>query len=516
MAEERRRRRRGHRRGRGGPGRPEQARPEEKRAEERPAAGEEAGAAEEQRPRLRFRLRRGGEKAEGARRERREEPAGHREGVSPLSFWRRGRARAYRERPLPQQTFSRTLRRIRGMYLPPWVPVVFIIVVVMGILGALFVVRSATGAPRINDHWHATYSVFICGQRQPNFPTWEAAEGVHTHGDGVIHIHPFSPAGEGSGARLVKWFEYGGGKLTQSEMRMPGKPNNEENVWKNGEECSDGSEGVLQVFVNGEKMDDWSRYIPHDGDRVRIVFGPIEGEPVELDDRTVIAESEATRTITIEITGGEGDAAFAPEGGIQIGAGETAKIVVKNTGSISHSMRVIGVDNEYDTSDDFVATANDSDIILPGEEGFTVVRFDEEGEYEFKDPTVPAAVSKIVVVAEAPAASPTPTPADGEEEPVDVELDVTMRDNLFQPNTLEVDVGKKFRVNLENEGEFVHNLRIAGPDKTYDSDDDLASEPDPPKAGEGGTLVGQISEAGVYSFRCDFHPIEMTGTLTVK
>jgi hypothetical protein len=119
---------------------------------------------------------------------------------------------------MPKQTLGRTMRRVRGMPLPPWVPVMFIVVVVFGILALLFVVRSATGAPRINDHWHATYQTFICGQRQPNFPTWEASEGVHTHADGVIHIHPFSVAGEGNGARLVKWFEYGGGKLTQTEM----------------------------------------------------------------------------------------------------------------------------------------------------------------------------------------------------------------------------------------------------------------------------------------------------------
>jgi len=117
------------------------------------------------------------------------------------------------------------------------------------------------------DHWHALYAVFICGQRQPNFPTWEA--GVHTHADGVIHIHPFIPSEEEEGARLTKWFEYGGGLLTLSEMRMPGG----DQVYRNGDRCPDGSEGVLQLFVNGERLDDWSEYIPQDGDRVSIEFG---------------------------------------------------------------------------------------------------------------------------------------------------------------------------------------------------------------------------------------------------
>ncbi len=117
------------------------------------------------------------------------------------------------------------------------------------------------------DHWHATYQVLICGQGQPNFPTWDA--GVHTHADGVIHVHPFLPSERGAGARLVRWFEYGGGRLTQSEMRMPG----DRQEYKNGDICPDGSEAFLQVFVNGEALESWSDYIPQDGDRVLIVFG---------------------------------------------------------------------------------------------------------------------------------------------------------------------------------------------------------------------------------------------------
>ena len=120
------------------------------------------------------------------------------------------------------------------------------------------------------DHWHAVYQVFICGQRQPNFPTWES--GVHTHADGVIHIHPFVPSEEEEGARLTKWFEYGGGLLTLLEMRVPGG----DQVYRNGDRCPDGSEGVLQVFVNGERLDDWSDYIPQDGDRIWVEFGPPE------------------------------------------------------------------------------------------------------------------------------------------------------------------------------------------------------------------------------------------------
>lgn len=416
---------------------------------------------------------------------------------------------------MPKQTMGRTWRRIRGMYFPPWVPVAFIIVVVFGILAVLFVARGAAGAPRIGqDHWHATYQVFVCGQRQPHFPTWEGSEGVHTHADGIIHMHPFIPAAEGAGARLIKWFEYGGGKLTQDEMRMPG----DDREFKTGDTCPDGGTALLQVFVNGGKLDDWSRYIPQDGDRVRIVFGPEESVPTQLEDRTVIAEEDATRTVEIEVSGAEADAAFEPDS-IELQPGETVKISVKNSGSISHSVRVAGPDGEYGTSDDFVATtANESDILKPGEEGTLVVRFEDEGEYEFQDPSAPQAAGTLAVAGEP--VQPTPTPAEGtpepSPEPVDVTLDVAMGDNVFQPNQLEVPAGQRFRINLTNNGELIHNLRIAGVDNAFETADDLVSTPAFQRSGEAGELVGQIDEPGVYNFRSDSQPTEMTGTITVK
>jgi plastocyanin len=398
------------------------------------------------------------------------------------------------------------------MYFPPWVPVAFIILVVFGILGALFIVRSTAGHPLIGeDHWHASYQVIICGQRQPNFPAWGG--GVHTHADGIIHIHPFRSAEEGSGARLVKWFEYGGGKLTEDEMRMPGT----RETYKNGDKCDDGKEAVLQVFVNDQKLDDFTRFIPQDGDRVRIVFGPEEESgPIEQEDRTIIPEDEAARTFEMEITGAEGDAAFSPDN-IEIVAGETVKIVVTNNGSISHSLRVAGADGEYETSDDFVATSgeDDSDIILPGEQGTVIVRFDDEGRYEFQDPTAPAAQGAIT----ATAVQATPTPTPDEEVPdvdADVTLEVAMHDNFFEPADLEVEAGQTFLIKLTNNGEFVHNMRIAGPDNVFETDDDLVSEPASPDAGAGGTLFGSIDEPGTYDIRSDFQRGEMIGTITVK
>ena len=295
------------------------------------------------------------------------------------------------------------------MYFPPWVPVAAVIAVVFASLGGLFFVRGATGAPRIGvDHWHATYQTYICGERQPHAPEWHS--GVHTHADGIIHIHTFVPSEEGPGARLVKWFEYGGGKLTQSEMRMPGS----RQEYKNGDTCPDGSEGVLQVFVNDELLENWTRYLPQNGDRIRIVFGPAGVEP-------------------------------SPE-------------------------------------------------ITPG-----------EGTPVSEEPLTPT-----------PEITPT-APSTGE--PVAQTVDVSMVDDSFQPSEIEVSAGQRFRINLPNGGNVIHNMRIAGTNNAYDDDprnpvDDLVSTD--AEGGDTAELVGQIDQTGTYIFRCDFHPTVMTGRITVR
>ncbi len=510
MAEESGKRRRGRKRQRGEARRP--IRPEGESAAE---GGELEITAESDIPGVtgsRFRLWRRGREPEGAgkggerRRTERAAAEGAAPGVKPMDFWRSSRVRSYREAPVSREGGGGLLKRFSGMYLPPWVPVVGIIVIVFGILGFLFFTRTAVGAPRIGrDHWHATYQYWVCGERQPNAPAWEA--GVHTHADGVIHIHPFTPAEEGAGARLVKWFEYGGGKLTKDEVRAPGS----RDTYKNGDTCPDGRPGEVQVFVNGQKLDDFSRYIPKDGDRVRIVFGPPE-EVVTQNDRTIIPEGQASRTVEITVTddGSESSTKFEPAS-IEVNTSETVKIIIKNAGKISHGFRAQGDDGQYDTSDDYVSNP---DVIKPGEQGVAVVRFDTGGAtVEFRDETLNQITGSITVKeGPAPTVTPSPTPS----EAVDTELDLTVADNSFNPAHLEVGVGQKFRIRIQNAGSFAHSLRVAGPDNQFETDDDLVAVPDTINPGKTAEIIGQFDKPGTYQFRDDFWPTLMTGTITVK
>jgi hypothetical protein len=98
--------------------------------------------------------------------------------------------------------------------------------------------------PRGNDHWHAAYAIDLCGVVQPNLPQNSnlvsggptPPPGIHTHGDGLIHIEPFvsllsSDAGvHATVARFAA--DYPGFKLTSTEIQYPGQQ-----VYKNGQKC---------------------------------------------------------------------------------------------------------------------------------------------------------------------------------------------------------------------------------------------------------------------------------------
>ena len=111
-------------------------------------------------------------------------------------------------------------------------------------------------------------------------------------------------------------------------------------------------------------------------------------------------------------------------------------------------------------------------------------------------------------------ATPAATPTVAADQ---TEFEVTMKDNVFVPDKLTVKAGQTITVRLENEGRAVHNMHIAGLDNAYDAgDDDFISEPDTFRAGDTGEIVFRIDQLGVYDFRCDFHPVIMTGEITVE
>ncbi|MGZ4695553.1 MAG: hypothetical protein ACXWA3_18175, partial [Acidimicrobiales bacterium] len=109
------------------------------------------------------------------------------------------------------------------------------------VLGALvvFVARStndtaSAASPTTNDHWHAAYGIYVCNDFLPavaDGPT--DTKGIHTHGDGIIHIHPFSGASAGSNAKLQVFADQVGMKLSSNGFTMP-----DGTEYKNGYDCN--------------------------------------------------------------------------------------------------------------------------------------------------------------------------------------------------------------------------------------------------------------------------------------
>ncbi len=116
---------------------------------------------------------------------------------------------------------------------------------------------------------------------------------------------------------------------------------------------------------------------------------------------------------------------------------------------------------------------------------------------------------------ETPAADETST--DGADNAGPVSFDISMGDNFFDSDTFTVSPGQQVTFNLTNDGTAIHNMRVDGGDDEYETDDDTVSDPDLFQAGDTGTLVWTApDETGTIIFRCDFHPIEMIGTISVE
>ena len=96
-------------------------------------------------------------------------------------------------------------------------------VVVLGI-GLVVVARgnrAPATPPRIGDHWHAAYTIYDCGVEVPFFQGVSDPDGIHSHQDSLIHIHPFNSSATGDDAQLGVLFEAMGAEVTRAAIVTP-------------------------------------------------------------------------------------------------------------------------------------------------------------------------------------------------------------------------------------------------------------------------------------------------------
>ncbi|MDE0162697.1 MAG: hypothetical protein OXL98_13285 [Acidimicrobiaceae bacterium] len=104
-------------------------------------------------------------------------------------------------------------------------PLALAVVVILGVALVVFARSSRTpaAAPRVgNDHWHSAYGIYDCDRFLPAFTSAADPDGIHSHQDGVVHIHPWNSSAAGDRADLDVFFEAMGARVTDDEISGPG------------------------------------------------------------------------------------------------------------------------------------------------------------------------------------------------------------------------------------------------------------------------------------------------------
>jgi hypothetical protein len=147
-------------------------------------------------------------------------------------------------------------------------PAAIIAVVVLGTSLVLYSRENRSEAiePTLDQHWHAAYGVWNC-------ETWEPAlndvdgdpDGIHSHGDGVIHIHPFNSSAAGSNATLGVFFETEGVEASDSTITLPSGVVLDESAGCGGEPAQ-----LVVARWPADDPDASPQIIDHDFDDIRL------------------------------------------------------------------------------------------------------------------------------------------------------------------------------------------------------------------------------------------------------
>ncbi|MFN0088759.1 MAG: hypothetical protein ACKVWR_00595 [Acidimicrobiales bacterium] len=108
----------------------------------------------------------------------------------------------------------------------PSFPLAVLVICVLGVAlvayGAMERRNVVSAEPALGQHWHSAYGIYACGDWVANLTDRHTDElGIHTHNDGLIHIHPFSGQVTGNDAKLGRFFEMTDVKMTDSALTLP-------------------------------------------------------------------------------------------------------------------------------------------------------------------------------------------------------------------------------------------------------------------------------------------------------
>ncbi len=149
------------------------------------------------------------------------------------------------------------------------------VVVVLGVTAVAFsrYERShlpAATPPTFTDHWHEAFAFDICGKIQPNPSQPARLIGIHTHGDGLVHVEPQSSADTGTNATLGRFVSgYPGMGLSATSLRYPGQ-----RTWANRDKCGS-TPAKVQLKTWSSLVDQKGTLVTGDPSKLRIGNGAL-------------------------------------------------------------------------------------------------------------------------------------------------------------------------------------------------------------------------------------------------
>jgi hypothetical protein len=139
------------------------------------------------------------------------------------------------------RTASSTERRDLGF------PIAVFVIIALGISLVVYSRenREATSAPRVDpqDHWHSAFGIYDCrtDEWEPDVQSTNDPDGIHSHQDGLLHIHPFNSEAAGKNAQMHVFLEAMGMDIDEDAITLETGERLEA-----GAEC-DGEEAIVQV-----------------------------------------------------------------------------------------------------------------------------------------------------------------------------------------------------------------------------------------------------------------------------
>ena len=111
--------------------------------------------------------------------------------------------------------------------------------------------RDAQASPTLQDHWHQAYTLFDCvaGTALPPFDSQFDPDGIHSHQDSLIHVHPFTASVTGREAKMGVFLETMGATVEPEAITLPGGETLEA-----GAQC-DGSPSEIVIAVWNDGLD---------------------------------------------------------------------------------------------------------------------------------------------------------------------------------------------------------------------------------------------------------------------